>query len=89
MTHAEIQALTVEQLPTLSDGDLDHLIDCQHQIGGIGNAWGRSLQAEAKRRRQARLDDTLAAASVAALGDRGAGYEPAPDLFAIVLRAVL
>ena len=78
MNSADINNLTIADLARLSDSDLDHLIDCQHQISGMGNSWGLALTAEASRRRAQRVADSQTAdACIAAL--LGRGTEPTED----------
>ena len=73
MNSADINNLTIADLASISDSDLDHLIDCQHQISGMGNSWGLALTAEESRRRAQRIaDNETADACIAALGDRRA-----------------
>lgn len=78
MTREQIESLTIGDVARLSDSDLDHLIECQHQISGMCNSWGQALTAEENRRRAQRITDNQTAdACIASLGDRGA--QPADD----------
>jgi hypothetical protein len=86
MNSADINNLTIADLARLSDSDLDHLIDCQHQISGMGKSWGLALIAEADRRRAQRVaDNQTADACIAALGERGAqsAQDPMGDSLAL------
>ena len=79
----DINKLTVKDLESVTEAQLDHMIDCARDCDSIGNEWGQALLAEERRRKALRvLDNATADACVAALGDRGA---QGPDLFALVM----
>jgi hypothetical protein len=76
MTQDQINQLTPDTLRAISDSDLQHLIDCQNDCSLMGNSWGKTLQAEDDRRsKERRMNNEIADACVAALGDRGAQPE--------------
>jgi hypothetical protein len=65
--------LTEADLLKLTDDQLQHLLDCQADADLMGNAWGKALIAEEKRRKSLRiLGNAVADACIANLGDRGA-----------------
>jgi len=76
---------TTTNLTSLTDADLQHMIDCHGDCDLMGNSWGKALEAEQFRRNtQRRMDNEIAGACVAALGDRGADvdiYADSAELF--------
>lgn len=63
----------MENITSMTEGDMQHAIDCAYDCDVAGNEYGRSLVAEDKRRsRKKVIDSEIANACVAALGDRGA-----------------
>lgn len=79
----DIRNLKISDLANVTECQLDHMIDCAYDCDSIGNEWGQALLAESKRRKALRtVDNYIATACVAALGDRGA---QGPDLVALVM----
>lgn len=87
MTQDQINQLTPETLKAVSDSDFQHLLDSNADCDQTGNVWGEMLRSEDSRRsQQRRMDNEIADACVAALGDRGAlatedGYGDSSKLF--------
>jgi len=59
------EASTAASLAAMTDADLQHHVDCQNDADLMGNAWGKSLEAEQIRRDTQRRADGEAAEATA------------------------
>lgn len=51
MTAQENNNLMLENLASITDANLGHLLDCQAAANASGNSWGQALEAERRRRK--------------------------------------